>query len=68
MFGISKFFPVKRDLKTDPTKFALEKICSADADVAGIAKYLITNSARSKMLAGLAACVIKEKKQYHMQI
>ena len=60
--SISKIFPVKRDLKAYVVKFALEKLCSADADVAGIAKYFITSSAkRGKMLAGLSACVIKKR-------
>ena len=46
MFSIFEFFPIKQDLKADAVKFALEKLRSADADVAGIAKYFITSSAR----------------------
>ena len=46
MFSISKFFPVKRDVEADTVKFTLEKLCSADAELVGIAKYFITCSAR----------------------
>ena len=46
MFSVSNFFLVKQDLKAEAVKFALKKIYSADADVAGIAKYFITSIAR----------------------
>ena len=36
MFSISKNFPVIQDLKIDAVKFALEKLCFPDADVAEI--------------------------------
>ena len=39
IFSISKFFPVNRERKEDAVKLALEKLRSAVADVAGIAKY-----------------------------
>ena len=35
MFGISKFFPVKQNLKADAVKFALEKAMLRNVDVVG---------------------------------
>ena len=62
MFSISKFIPIKQDLKADAVKFAQEKFCSADADLMGIAKYFKqAQQEEGKMLAGLAACVIKKR-------